>query len=109
MPRGRTTGFGDNGPSEEDLAEFMGMLDGQLLVRQAFPLVDGSLARLIEGVTSKGYACRVAPVQGGRARAFVIYLSGDKKVEVQESDPELFEEKLRGLILAVEKLPERRS
>jgi hypothetical protein len=108
MPRGRQQNA-DDGPTDADLAEFMGMLDGQLSTRMAFPLQEGSLGRLVEGVTEKGYACRVASVQGGRARAFTLYLSGERKVEVQESDPETFEEKLRGLILAVEKLPPRRG
>lgn len=107
MPRGRSAAA--DGPSDDDLAEFLGMLDGQLAQRLAFPMSEGSIGRLIEGVTEKGYACRVAAVQGGRARAFVIYLSGERKVEIQESDPEVFEEKLRGLILAVEKLPQRRA
>lgn len=108
MPRGKNTSYADSGPSDEDLAAFAEMLGGQLDDRREFPIAGGILPKLLERVANKGYACRFAPTDGGRARAFTIYLSGDRKVERRESDPERFEEELRALYLAAEKLPQRR-
>lgn len=109
MPRGRNSSYADNGPSDDDLAAFAQMLGGQLDDRKDFPLADGTLGKLVERCANKGYAMRIAPIDGGRARAVTIYLSDDRKVERRGSDPEAFEEALRELYLAAEKLPRKRS
>lgn len=109
MPRGRGTSYADEGPTDADLAEFAQLLGGRLDDATSFPLAGGVLARLIEACADKGYAVRVAPIDGGHGRAFVLYLGGERKVERRGSDAEKFEEDLKLLFLAVEKLPRKRG
>lgn len=109
MPRGRSTVGNFDGPSDDELREFQELLGGQLDARQHFPLAEGILPRLIERVLDKGYAMRLAPVDGGRGRAVTIYISDARRPEARGSDAGELEELLRRLYLAAEKLPPKRS
>lgn len=109
MPRGRSGGQSYSGPSDDELSEFSALLGGQLEARAHFPLADGILGKLIERVLDKGYAMRLAPVDGGRGRAVVVYLSDDRRPEARGSDPEELEELLKRLYMAAEKLPHKRT
>lgn len=108
MVRGSNSKYSDSGPTDAELSEFLDALGGQLEERQSFPLTDGSLLRLIEAVLNKGYAMRLAPSDRGRARHVVIYLTQERRAERSATSVEEFEERVRELILAVEKLPAKR-
>ena len=109
MPRGRNTQYSDNGPSDEDLVEFAKLLGGTLDDATALEWPATDHARLVERVTNLGYAMRIAPVDGGRARAVTLYLSGDRKVERRAGDAQKLLEELRLLYLAAERLPRKRQ
>lgn len=108
MPRGKSNDRQYEGPPEEDLAEFRKLLNDVGDAAVTWPLADGSIGRLVQDVTAKGYAMRIAPVLGGSGRAVTIYV-GEPPVQKVSSDPDAFEEVLRSLLLAVQKLPRRRG
>lgn len=108
MPRGRSPQSYD-GPSDDDLAEFMAILGPVANASVSFDLASGSLGQLLEEITAKGYACRFAPYAAGKGRSLTLYLSDTRKPEVSGTEPEKFEDEVRRMILAVRKLPQKRG
>lgn len=108
MPRGRGTQTPYDGPSKDDLADFRNELLGFVDELAAWPLAGGSIGQLVEEVTQKGYALRIAATMGGQGRAITLYV-GENPLQVVSSDAADFEDKIRRLILAARKLPRRRG
>lgn len=106
MPRAKTTRYADNGPSAADLAEFEAAMDG-LLQSVGLPQLPPDVwAQITQEAVSRGYTVTVSPALGGRAYRVGLPM-GTKRVEVYLSSTDDISALLRGLILAVRKLPVR--
>jgi hypothetical protein len=106
VPRAKSTRYADNGPSVEDLAEFETAMAG-LLQSVGLPEFPPDVwAQLTKEAVSRGYTLTVSPALGGRAYRVGLPM-GTKRVEVYLSSNDDIAALLRGLILAVRKLPTR--
>lgn len=108
MPTGKRAGNGKYAIPAEDLAEFMDMLGGELARQTLFPMKHANIGKLVEDLTNKGYTVRVVPIGYGGGR-LVQFWVGERKVERSANTPEKWEEEVRMLIMAVEKLPHKRD
>lgn len=106
MPRAKGRSYSDNGPSAADLAEFESAL-GTVLQTVGLPELPPAVwSSLTKEAASRGYTLTVSPAMGGRAYRIGLPM-GTRRVEVYLSATDDAEALLRGLILAVRKLPVR--
>jgi hypothetical protein len=106
MPRAKKPGYNDNGPSAADLAEFEAALAGLLQDQRLPALPEKVWAQLGQEAASRGYTLTLSPAMGGRAYRIGVPM-GTKRVELYLSANDDAEALIRGLILAVRKLPTR--
>lgn len=106
MPRAKSRSYSDNGPSAEDLAEFETAMAGLLQTVGLPELPPAVWSQLTKEAASRGYTLTVSPAMGGRAYRIGVPM-GARRVEVFLSSTDDIEALLRGLILAVRKLPTR--
>jgi hypothetical protein len=106
VPRAKSSRYNDNGPTAADLAEFEAAMAG-LLQDQGLPdLPEQVWAQLGKEAAMRGYTTTLSPAMGGRAYRIGVPM-GAKRVEVYLSANDDSEALIRGLILAVRKLPVR--
>lgn len=106
MPRKRQSSYNDSGPSAEDLAEFEAALAGLLQTVGLPDLPQDVWAQLGKEAATRGYTLVLSPAMGGRAYRIGVPM-GTRRVEVYLSATDNAEALLRGLLLAVRKLPVR--
>lgn len=106
MPRAKRPTYADNGPSAADLADFETALAGLLQANSRPKLPADVWAQLGEEATARGYTLTLSPSLGGRAYRIAVPM-GAKRAEVYLSSGDDAEALIRGLILAVRKLPVR--
>lgn len=106
MPRGKRPTYADSGPSAADLADFEAALAGLLQANGRLKLPPDVWAQLGEEATARGYTLVLSPSMGGRAYRISVPM-GAKRAEVYLSSSDDAEALIRGLILAVRKLPVR--
>lgn len=106
MPRGKSTRYADNGPSAEDLAEFETAMAGLLQTIGLPTLPEKVWAQLGQEAATRGYTLTLSPAMGGRAYRIAVPM-GTKRAEIYLSSTDDAEALIRGLILAVRKLPVR--
>lgn len=106
MPRARKPTYADNGPTAEDLAEFETAMAGLLQTVGLPDLPETVWAQLGKEAAQRGYTLVLSPSMGGRAYRISVPM-GSKRAEVYLSSSDDAEALIRGLILAVRKLPVR--
>lgn len=106
MPRAKSPRYNDNGPSAADLAEFEATLGGLLQTVGLPEFPPDVWAALTKEAVSRGYTLTISPAMGGRSYRVGLPM-GTKRVEIFLSSSDDIEAMLRGLILAVRKLPVR--
>ena len=106
MPRGKRPSYSDNGPTAEDLAEFETAMAGLLQTVGLPDLPENVWAQLGREAASRGYTLTLSPAMGGRAYRIAVPM-GAKRAEIYLSSSDDAEALIRGLILAVRKLPIR--
>jgi hypothetical protein len=106
VPRARSKAYSDNGPSAADLEEFEAALAGVLQTVGLPDLPESVWAQLGKEAAQRGYTLVLSPAMGGRAYRIGVPM-GARRVEVYLSATDNAEALLRGLLLAVRKLPTR--
>lgn len=106
MPRAKASRYNDTGPTADDLAEFEAALGGLLQTVGLPEFPPDVWAQLTKEAVSRGYTLTISPAMGGRSYRVGLPM-GTKRVEVFLSSSDDIEKLLRGLILAVRKLPTR--
>lgn len=106
MPRGKSTRYNDTGPSAADLEEFEAALAGLLQTVGLPDLPEKVWSQLGKEAATRGYTLVLSPAMGGRAYRIGVPM-GSRRVEVYLSANDDAEALIRGLILAVRKLPTR--
>jgi hypothetical protein len=106
VPRAKRTTYASNGPTAEDLADFESALAGLLQTVGLPELPEAVWAQLGKEAASRGYTLTLSPAMGGRAYRIAVPV-GAKRAEIYLSATDDAEALIRGLILAVRKLPVR--
>lgn len=106
MPRAKRTAYADNGPTADDLAAFEAAMAGLLQTVGLPELPEAVWAQLGKEAASRGYTLVLSPAMGGRAYRVSVPM-GTKRAEIYLSSSDDAEALIRGLILAVRKLPVR--
>jgi hypothetical protein len=106
VPRAKRPGYNSDGPSAADLAEFESALAGLLQTVGLPDLPPAVWAQLGKEAATRGYTLTLSPSMGGRAYRIGVPM-GTRRVEVYLSASDDSEALLRGLLLAIRKLPVR--
>lgn len=106
VPRAKRATYADHGPSAADLADFEAAMAGLLQTVGLPELPEAVWAQLCKEAASRGYTLTISPAMGGRAYRIAVPM-GTKRAEIYLSASDDAEALVRGLILAVRKLPVR--